>query len=637
MLESEISDLVEQIIYHRQKYYAGHPEISDYNYDQLEERLRSIVPNHPVFLAVGSEDDNVNTPKVRHETPMLSLAKTYDLQTLKTWIGEHRVIGSHKVDGNSLSLVYEGGSLIRAKTRGNGIQGEDVSEKVAWVSDCIAKIKDPVFQDFEIRGELYCSQQRFSRLVTEMERLGLERPSNPRNIVAGVLGRRQHVQLARFFGFFAFDLLLMDGSSPFVTEEEKFDWLKQQNFQLPYFKSISNHEQVEGFLERTKLAMDEGEIGIDGAVFSYNDISLHKKLGVTAHHPKYKMSFKWQGETAVSTIEGIEWNTSRLGVVTPVAVIRPVQLSGALISNVTLHNASHVKNYSLSAGDSIEIVRSGEVIPKFLRVVTSVASQCSLPSSCPACSHPLVYDDCRLNCLNHEECPAQIHGVILNWVRSVGIEDLSEKRLNLLIDRGLVNDIIDLYRLKEEDFLALPMFKEKMAKKLYQNIQQSKDITSVQFLTGLGIKGTGKVTWEALLQEFNSIDLIRKACIEEILPLKGFAEKLATQVIEGLQQKSELIDQLKEVGVVCQEYIKEGIGSKVLAGMNFVITGTFSKSRKELSSMVEQAGGKVIGAVSSATSVLLIADLSSQSSKAKKARSLGVELWTEAMLDERLG
>lgn len=626
-----ISFLASEVLRHKQLYYTGKPEIADVDYDRLEDELRRLAPEHPALEVVGQPNLVSGNPKVVHEQPMLSLNKTYDMKELFSWADDHELIGSLKVDGSSMSLVYRHGKFTVAKTRGNGREGEDVTAKLKWVADAVPKLSTEV--DCEIRGELYCSESNFVRLAEEMARLGLERPTSPRNIVAGILGRKIHGELARFFNFFAFDLIGIDG---FRTEEQKSEWLRAENFRLPYFRVLRSHQDIESYLNYVRDLIEEDEIGCDGAVFSYNRLSLHNELGMTSHHPRYKLSFKWQGETARSRIQRIDWATSRLGIVTPVAVIEPVILSGASITHITLHNAAHVKAYNLKSGDVIELVRSGEVIPKFLAVIESAKGKTKLPEQCPSCKAELISDDIRLKCPAQQTCPAQRLGVILNWIKCAEIDDLSEKRLQSMIDLNLVNEPKDLYLLTLEDLLKLPATKEKMAQKLLANIQKTKKIPLARFLNGLGIEGAGLTTWEKIVDEFHSLDAILLQKRSDFEALDGFAEKSADQIVEGLTARTPMIQSLLAVGVEPVSGKRRGEVSKGLAEMQFVITGALSRPRKEIEDAVRDHGGKVSSAVSKLTTALITNEPDSQSSKMLKAKALKIPVWSEEELFKRL-
>ena len=635
---ARVSALADDILRFKASYYAGKPEISDAAYDALEDELRAVSPSHPALLKVGA--DSVGGVKVAHTQPMLSLNKTYDEADLLAWAGDRPVVGTVKVDGVSLSLTYTGDAAVKrlalAKTRGNGVFGEDVTDKARWISDLIPELSTPGKEgtSLEIRGELYCTEPNFLRLVEEFERLGLDRPTSPRNIVAGLLGRKTKVELARFFNFFAFQVVDGDLNFGLKTEMEMMAWLEKLGFTPPYPRRLTSAAGFGEYLEFVKNLGEKDDVGIDGAVFSYDELALHRDLGATAHHPRAKLSFKWAGETATTTIETVAWATSRLGIVTPVAVVKPVFLSGASITNVTLHNAAHVKAFNLKAKDEIEIIRSGEVIPKFLMVVKAAAGAYVWPETCPACGAPLAFDDVRLKCANTAACPAQRLGTIINWIQAAGIDDLSEKRLTPLIDQGLVRSMADLYRLKESDFLAIPNVKEKMAAKLFANIKKSRTLPLQHFLRGLGIEGAGGTTWEKLLEVFHGLSALRTATAEAIVDVPGFAEKSADQIVQGLAVRANLIEELLAAGVAprYEPPTKLPEGAAKLTGKTFVITGELSRPRPEFEKMIKAAGGKMGSSVSSNTFAVVTNDPGSKSSKMKKARDLGIAVWSEADL-----
>ncbi len=325
-----------------------------------------------------------------------------------------------------------------------------------------------------------------------------------------------------------------------------------------------------------------------------------------------------------------------MGIVTPVAVIDPVVLSGASITNITLHNASHVKAYNLKSGDLIELVRSGEVIPKFLAVIESAPGHYKLPEHCPSCQTRLVFDDIRIKCPAQQTCPAQLLGVILNWIKCAEIDDLSEKRLQAMIDLKLVRETKDLYLLSLEDLLKLPATKEKMAQKLLTNIQKTKKLPLARFLNGLGIEGAGLTTWEKIVDEYHSLDAILLQQRTDFAALDGFAEKSALQIVEGLAARAPMIESLLAAGVEPVSGKRRGEASQSLKDMQFVITGALSRPRKEIEDAIKDHGGKVSSAVSKLTSALITNEADSQSSKMVKAQSLGIPIWSEDDLFLRL-
>lgn len=622
-----VEELARTLMLYKKQYYAGKPLVTDADYDALEAELRKVSPSHPVLAYVGAAP-SPGAPRVNHDVPMLSLNKTYKVEDLHSWVGTEAIVGTPKVDGNSLSLIYQDGRLTVAKTRGDGRVGEDVTDKVLWVADCVPHL--PQSLSIEVRGEVYCSAHKFAQLVDEMLERNLERPTNPRNIVAGMLGRKNHIDLCRYFNFFAFEII---GAEGLKTEMDKFTMLEKLGFSVLPHKLLTQPAQVETYLEEIKKWMDDDEIGYDGAVFSYNSLAEQNRLGNTSHHPRFKLSFKWPGLTAQSKIRAIEWFPSRLGIITPVAVIEPVALSGATITNVTLHNAEHVKAYNLKSGDLIEIIRSGEVIPKFLHVVDTAPGDYEWPSRCPSCESPLDFDGVRLKCHNSEDCPAQKSGFILNWMRAVEIEDISEKRLDQMIQMELVDHVHKLYTLEVKDFLKLPATKEKMAEKLFKNIQASKTVPLAKFLNGLGIEGAGLRTWEKIIENVPTLEAIQAMTAAELQEIEGFAEKSAEQIVAGLKDRSLVIKNLLKVGVTpVVQKAKFAPGEGPLAGQQFVITGALSMPRESIEKMIRDAGGKAASSVSKNTTALVTNEQDSGSSKMKKAKDLGIPVWTEDAL-----
>lgn len=628
----QTASLAKKILDAKRAYYAGHAIMPDEEFDHLEAKLRALDSDHPVLRLVGTDLSSSSASKVTHGSPMLSLEKTYIIEDVLSWQSEDAVLGTEKIDGTSLSLIFKSGKLQLAKTRGNGLEGEDVTQKALWVPG-IASIRPGSNEEFEVRGELFCSEEKFSELVKTMTSLGLDPPSSSRNIVAGVLGRKEHFQLASYFDFFAFEVIGVDSIK---TEYEKFDWLHSLGFSVPDHRLLKSHDDVKNYLLHIQDLIQRKTHGIDGAVFTFNDLKKHLELGTTSHHPRYKLSFKWQGETARSKILNIIWQTSRFGVLTPVAVIEPVYLSGASITNVTLHNAAHVKTHDLKPGDEIEIVRSGEVIPKFLKVISSSkAIAASIPTRCTSCNGPVIEDDIRIQCLNVNSCPAQVLGRILHWTESVGIDDLSEKRLQQMIDAGLIKNISDLYFLTFESVLTLPGTKEKLASKIITNIQKSKTLEVSVFLNGLGISGVGLVGWQKICQVFPTIEQLKSAQKEQIAEIDGFAEKSAQAIVQGLDQNKSLIQSLLEAGIT----LTVSDTPAALAGQTigvFVVTGSLSKPRADIEQDIRKNGGKLGATVSKQTKALITNDQESSSSKFKKAKELGIPIWSEDKLYEFL-
>lgn len=627
-MSKRVRELEKIITKNKALYYQGKPEISDEEYDQFELELAKLDKSNPVLAMVGSPiDDKVE--KVQHQKKMLSLEKTYVSSDVEKFLDTGELISVFKIDGSSCSLIYSGGHLEIAKTRGDGSQGENISKKVTYISEIPKSIDDKA--KLEIRGEIFCTSEGFHHILKEMESLGLEKPTSQRNIVAGLLGRKEHFVLARHLSFQAFDVI----GSKFKKEEEKLEFLKKIGFTIPEWEKHSSAASITKRIEEAKTFMSEGEYLIDGLVFVLNDLKLHEELGETGHHPRYKLAFKFQGATKVTKINEITWQVSRNGRLTPVAEIEPTELSGAVINRVTLHNYGLVSDFSLKPGDEIEIVRSGEVIPKFLSVVKSSGGDFKIPTKCPSCLAPLRVEDIWLMCLN-DKCPAKQLETILHWIKQSKIEDLSEKRLQEMISKGLVVSIADLYRLNMEDLLRLDKVKDKLATKLYENIQKTKVIDLVVFMAAIGVEGVSNTKAEKIVANgHNSIEKLLELSAESLAEIEGFATKSAGDIVNSLKLRKSLIKDLLKVGltITTPEVVEGG----VLEGKKLCITGALSVPRSEIEGIIKKNAGIVVSSVSKNTDYLLTNDTDPSSSKYKKALGLGTKIITEAEFRKLIG
>lgn len=553
---------------------------------------------------------------------MLSLEKTYEVSDLFKWIGGREVVSAYKIDGISCSLIYKKGVFKLAKTRGDGSWGEDISEKIKWVQDVPQKLKKSI--DVEIRGEVFCDEKNFIFLCKEMERRGLEVPASPRNIVAGLMGRKEGLDLCRFLRFGSFDFIPSDMT--LNNEWEKIQTLFENDFWLPSPQLHKSTDSLQDVIKEAQSFMSEGEYQIDGLVFTFNDIHHQNELGATAHHPRYRIAFKFSGETKETEIQEIEWSVSRNGILTPVALISPVTLSGAEISRVTLHNLGMVKQFKLKKGDKILIVRSGEVIPKFLEVRASSTSPLKIPTKCPSCSAPLKEVEIRLVCDN-EDCSGKIEEGIVDFVQKIGIEDLSTKRIQELIRVGLVHDPSDLFKLREEDFYLLDKVKEKLAKKLHENIQRAKEVELPIFLFSLGISGLGLSKCEKIVDAGrDSIDKVLHLKDEDLMKIEGFAEKSSQEIIKSIHLKRALITKMLGAGMTIKQVKKLG---HILAGKTICITGPLSEKRSVIEKVIKDNSGRCVSSVSKETSFLLTNETDSTSSKFLKAKELGTRIISE--------
>lgn len=626
MKTQRIQELEKLILHHKERYYLGSAEISDEKYDKLETELKKLDPKNPVLDLVGFKQSE-STTKVQHQKKMLSLDKTYDEKDLNKWIGKEDVVSVFKIDGSSCSLIYENGHLVMAKTRGDGQQGENITKKAIFIPDIPKFIPDG--KSIEVRGEVYCIEKNFFTLSKEMQDMNLEAPTSQRNIVAGLLGRKENIQLCRHLSFQAFDLI---SDEKFKKEHEKLDYLKESGFLTPDYEVHKAGKNVDTKIAEAKDFMSSGDYLIDGLVLIYDDLKIHSELGETSHHPRYKIAFKFAGETKHALINEIEWGVSRTGTLTPVALIEPTELSGAMIGRVTLHNFGMVQNFQLKAGDKIEVIRSGEVIPKFLGVVERSKNKFTYPHHCPSCSSKLEIHDIWLMCEN-DTCPAKIKEQILNYIQKAGVDDVSDKRLDEMISKGLVKSIPDLYKLKESDFMELEKVKEKLAQKMFENIQKTKSQSLAQFISAIGLEGVSIAKSEKIIARgYNTLDKFIGITLEKLLDIEGFAEKSSISILESLQKKKSLIKDLIKVGVeVRADELVSSDG--VLNGLKFCITGELSQPRPMIEKMIKMNGG-VIAGVSKNLNYLVTNEEESSSSKYVKAKSLGIPIINEKALQK---
>lgn len=619
---SRIKKLEAEIIKHKALYYQGRPEISDSDYDKLEDELRKLDPHNPTLQIVGSTTSA--SDKIKHDKKMLSLEKTYVLDDLVSWMGKEEILSTMKLDGISCSLIYQDGELALAKTRGDGTYGENITKKVMWISNVPKFLKNK--NKIEVRGELYCDEESFFWLSSEMTAIGLEKPTSQRNIVAGLMGRKDNLELCRYIKFMAFDYL---SDEPMRMEEEKFKLLSKHEFLIPDYELHKTKSSLEDVVDRARNFMTEGDYQIDGLVFTYNKISIHDELGETSHHPRYKLAFKFQGESKTTTLKEIIWSVSRNGILTPVGDVEPVELSGAMISRVTLHNYGMVAANNLKAGDVIEIIRSGEVIPKFLSVVKSSRNKLEIPDRCPSCDSKVEIKDIRIFCKN-EYCPGKNKEIILNFIQKIGIEDLSGKRLDELIKAKMVKTIPDLYRLEAADLMKLDKVKDKLSQKLIESIQKTKYVDLITFLSSLGITGGAFNKCEKVVRSgFDSIKKIKNLSLEQLMSIEGFAEKSAMDFLTSLREKHELIDELVDLGF---EFTVEETRETKITGLKICITGALSEKRPVVEDMIREGGGIVVSSVSKNTDLLVTNETDPSSSKYKKALELKIKIITEAEL-----
>ena len=565
---------------------------------------------------------------------MLSLDKTKDVGALRSFVGDHEALMSWKLDGLTVVLTYRDGSLAKAVTRGNGEIGEVITNNARVFANVPLNIE---FKgETVLRGEAVITYDEFERINASITDEGAKY-KNPRNLCSGSVRQLDPaITKQRRVRFFAFSLVSAEGKD-FVTRKEQFDWLAAQGFQVVEHKLITGdtvEETVKWFADN----IAENPVPSDGLVVSLNDIEYGRSLGVTAKFPRDSIAFKWQDETAETTLREIEWSASRTGLINPVAIFDPVELEGTTVSRASVHNISVMKELKLGIGDRITVYKANMIIPQIAENLTG-SSALEIPGTCPVCGGYTVIKSENgvetLNCPN-PECPAkQIKGFAHFVSRdAMNVEGLSESTLEKLVDRGLIKDLADVFRVKDhhDEIVTMEGFGELSFKNLCDAVEKARKVTPQAFLYSLGIPNFGRAN-AGLVAKYcrNDWEKIRSLEEDELVTIEGIGDVMARAYCDFFRDEKNIAvvdDLLTEVEL---DGSFEETGDK-LAGMTFVITGSLETypNREALKEEIEANGGKVAGSVSAKTSYLINNDLTSNSGKNKKAKELGIPIISEA-------
>ncbi len=609
-------------------------------YDRLVERLRQVDPNAEILDQLGERvpqgpvieaDDAVALPPqqrfgaaVRHARPMLSLDKAYSAEEVASWAAkfEGDIVVMPKLDGIACSIRYDRkGQLVLAATRGSGSEGEDITANVLEIDVVPAQLPKghgPV----EVRGEIYMPLSVFERFKKEF--------SNPRNLAAGAVRNKDAKKSSAFdLHFAAYDLI----EEGLTSEREKF--ARMQALKLP----AADHEFVDragiaGAFEGFSRRRAELDYEIDGVVYRADRLDEHERLGSTAHHPRYAIAFKFQGDSGETTLLDVEWGVSRTGTITPMAMLQPIELSGAMISRAGLHNLTQFRALGLSVGAKVEVTRRGGVIPHVERVVTPGpgAKTFAIPEQCPACGSPAQVRQKRdgefLQCSKPKQCITARLRELEHFAKVVDIQGFGPKVVTAVVDAGLLSSPADFYRLDLAGLVKLERLAEKSAQNLLDQVQAHREIPLPVFLEALGIEHLGPQNGRLIAGEFLTLAKIRTLDREALMGVKGIKEAIADAIVSGLHGHAAMIDELlKEVRVPDAEAAPEpvaGAAAGPLEGKSFVFTGTLEGfDRKTAQKRVQALGGETPDAVSKTLSVLVVgAGKGAKSSKQKKAEKL---------------
>ena len=648
----EYTELVKKLNHYAELYYSkDEPEISDYEYDSLNNRLKQIEKEHPDWIVPESPSVRVGWKAekgilVKHNVPMLSLQDVFSkeevyefVESMRNEFGEEaEFLVETKIDGLSMALRYEEGELKLAVTRGDGInEGEDVTMNARQISDVVKQLKEPV-PYIEIRGEVYMTRKAFENVNAKAEEEGKKTFANPRNCAAGTLRQTDtRITKERGLSLFIFNVQETRGVT-FNTHLEGYEYLKRNGVKVieNCYKCRTADEVWEAITKIGEMR-DELEYDIDGAVVKLNNLSERVKLGNTIKFPRWAVAYKYPPEEKETRLLDVEVNTGRTGRVTPVAVFEPIRLCGTMVSRATLHNQDFIDQMELGLGDTILVYKSGEIIPKIKDVVKSKRPQdwkpYKMPDSCPVCGHKLVRDEggVDLKCVNML-CPGTLVNRVVNFVSRdcMDIKGFGTEYIRKLTEEQYIRDIADVFELKEkrdELISAKLLGLERNTDKLLAAIEEARVSTPAdKVLTGLGIPGVGKATAKELIRTFGSIDAVSGADKEMLLSVQDIGEISAEGIYNFFHDEGNMIllARLKELGLNFAREENEVQGS-ALSGLTFCITGTLEgMSRSEAEALIESNGGKPVSSVSKKTSYLLMG--ADAGSKERKARELGVPI-----------
>ena len=604
--ERELGDL---IIYHNKKYFTeASPEITDEVFDKLVLALKFINPVSPILSLVGH---TAFGQEVRHVRPMLSLDKCYSDEELFKWAEKINgdFVAMPKIDGVASSLIYDhSGELVLAATRGDGISGENITQNMSMISDVPRKISQELCEELlldgellEVRGEVYLPLSRF------LEQYAQEF-ANARNLAAGALKQKSH-EKSKSYGlkFLPYDIR----GTKLQRENEKFELLEALGFPKLNWLLVKNNLEASKIFNYFLEQREKFDFETDGVVFRANEISDQARLGETAHHPRYAMAYKFQGESASTEILGIEWSVSRSGAITPVAVIKPVFISGAQVSRASLHNLRIFLMHDLREHSLVEVIRRGGVIPHVERVLSKMGEPLTIPEFCPSCHSPVEVIGDFLYCSAKQNCHAVVASSLMHFCSVLGIEGLGEKIIYKLLAHKLVNNFKDIFIITAQDLMSLERMGEVLANKLIQEIASKKTISLPVFIRALGIDEIGSNISELVSSNFHTLNNIRNLSVEDLLSIHGIGERIAHALVNGLKDLSLQIDQLLTVVRVedYREVFTQADENNFFFKKSVVFTGKMAHlDRKAAQNLVKRLGGSAPGAISSHTDYLVIGD-----------------------------
>jgi DNA ligase (NAD+) len=656
-----IGPLRQQLIQWGKEYYEqDQPTVEDYVYDREYQRLVSLESQFPELVTpdsptqrVGGQTDT-QLAKVTHDIPMLSMGDVFSVEELHDFNLRQQDSLSHpthleydlelKIDGLSLSLVYENGRLVQASTRGNGVIGEDVTANAMTIKDIPHQLPEPLSVEF--RGECYMPKASFVKLNEEREANGQPVFANPRNAAAGSL-RQLDPQVTARRNLATFMYYVPEYEKIGVTTQEAaLQRMRDLGFNVnPHNRTVHNEDELAEYINEYTAKRDDLEYGIDGIVEKVNDLATEQQLGNTVKVPRWEIAYKFPPEEQATVVRDIVWTVGRTGNVTPTAVMDPVQLAGTTVSRASLHNPDYLQEKDIRIGDTVLLHKAGDIIPEISRVVLEKrpadSEEYQIPTHCPVCDSELVHLDgeVALRCVN-PMCPAQIKEGLAHFAsrNAMNIDGLGPKIIEQLWDKKLVRDFADLYRLNNDQLLTLDKFGAKSASNLLTSIDNSRHNSVERLLFGLGIRHVGAKVARLIAEHFGSLDAVMNATAEEISAVDTIGPTIGDSVATYFanDQVHQLIQELKDVQVNMQYTSASTVDSdSEWNGQRVVLTGKLSTlTRAEAKEWLEEHGAKVTGSVSKKTNLLIAGEKAG--SKLQKAQQLGVPVWDEQQLSQAM-
>jgi DNA ligase (NAD+) len=647
----ELRQLLHQ--YNYEYYVLSQPTISDYEFDMMLKELQQLESEYPDLYdptsptnRVGS-DISTDFKQVKHSFPMLSLGNTYSQEEVIDFLNRAKklvpedmeIVCELKYDGTSISLTYEDGMLVRAITRGDGEQGDDVTANVKTIRTIPLRLQGQDFpKTMEVRGEVLMPWNVFERLNQEREEQEESLFANPRNAASGTIKLQNSKEVSRR-KLDAYLYSLLGTQLPSKTHYENLQLLKSWGFKVSdAVKVCKNIDEVFEFINYWNVERKNLPVATDGIVLKINSLAQQEELGFTSKTPRWAIAYKFQAERACTRLNSIDFQVGRTGAVTPVANLDPVQLSGTIVKRASLHNDDFIQGLDLYIGDMVYVEKGGEIIPKIVGVDLDarllIGDKVRFISKCPECNTNLIrYDgEAAHYCPNQMYCPPQIKGRIEHFVSRKAMNiNIGKESIELLYSKGLINNVADLYSLTLEDLISLERWGQKSAENLLKSLEESKKVEFHRVLFALGIRFVGATVAKRITNQLSSMEAISSATIEQLMKIDDVGERVANSIVDFFlnEQNVDIVNRLKQIGLQMEGEKSEELISDKLSGFSIVISGTFSQfSRDELKLMIEKNGGKNVSSISSKTS-FLVAGENMGPSKLEKAKSLGLKILSE--------